>query len=116
MSASPLVTVVTATTGDARVIQAIESVAAQSHQNIQHLVVLDNPQASADIKMAIRQRGVDVIELPYPTGKDRFLCHRIYGASTFLGSGEFFCFLDEDNWFDPDHVASLLEITQRGFS
>jgi glycosyltransferase involved in cell wall biosynthesis len=116
MSASPLVTVVTAATGDPRVMQAIESVAAQSHRNIQHLVVLDNPQAPTDIKMAIRQRGVDLIELPYPTGKDRFNGHRIYGASAFLGRGDHFCFLDEDNWFDPDHVAALLDVTQRGFS
>jgi glycosyltransferase involved in cell wall biosynthesis len=116
MSASPLVTVITATTGDPRVMQAIESVASQSHQNIQHLVVLDNPQASAGIRTAIRQRGVDLLELPYPTGKDRFLGHRIYGASAFLGRGDFFCFLDEDNWFDPDHVAALLDVTQRGFS
>jgi|SRR5206468_3950112 len=116
MSASPLITVVTATTGDPRVMQAIESVSAQSHKNIQHLVVLDNPHAPADIKAAIRQQGVDMIELPYPTGKDRFNGHRIYGASAFLGKGDFFCFLDEDNWFDPDHIASLLDVVQRGFS
>jgi glycosyltransferase involved in cell wall biosynthesis len=107
---------VTATTGDARVMQAIDSVSAQSYKNIQHLVVLDTPQVPADVKTAIRQQGVDMIELPYPTGKDRFNGHRIYGASTFLGKGDFFCFLDEDNWFDPDHIASLLDVIQRGFS
>ena len=41
-----------------------------------------------------------MIELPYATGKDRFLGHRIIGASAFIGKGDFFCYLDEDNWFD----------------
>ena len=36
----------------------------------------------------IRQYNVDVIELPYSTGKDRFIGHRIIAASTFLGKGE----------------------------
>ncbi len=116
MTPSPLVTVVTATTGDARVLRAIESVAAQNHRPIQHLVVIDNPDAPTAIKAAIRRYNVDVIELPYATGKDRFNGHRIYGASTFLGNGDFFCFLDEDNWFDADHVASLVDVVNRGSS
>ncbi len=116
MNPNPLVTVVTPTTGDARVFRAIESVAKQTHRPIQHLVVIDNPDAPAEIKAAIRRYNVDVIEMPYATGKDRFNGHRIYGSSTFLGNGDFFCFLDEDNWFDPDHVASLLEVVKRGAS
>ena len=104
----PLVTVVTPTTGNSCVLRAIESVAVQSYKPIQHLIVIDNPEAPAEIKTAIRQFKVDMIELPYATGKDRFNGHRIYGASAFLGKGDFFCFLDEDNWYDTDHVASLV--------
>lgn len=116
MAASPLVTVVTPTTGDPCVLRAIKSVADQSYKPVQHLVVVDNPEAPAEIKSAIRQHNVDVIELPYATGKDRFVGHRIYGASAFLGKGDFFCFLDEDNWFDTDHIASLIEIVRQGFA
>jgi len=116
MTANPLVTVVTPTTGNPCVLRAVESVAAQSYKPVQHLVVIDNPEAPAKIKSAIRQYNVDVIELPYATGKDRFNGHRIYGASAFLGKGDFFCYLDEDNWFDPDHIASLIEVIRRGFA
>ena len=116
MSPAPLVTVVTPTTGDARVLRAIESVANQTYRSIQHLVFIDNPDAPADIKAAIRRHKVDVIELPYATGKDRFNGHRIYGSSVFLGNGDYFSFLDEDNWFDADHVASLADVINRGFS
>lgn len=111
----PLVTVVTPTTGDPSVLRAIQSVASQTYGAIQHLVVIDNPHAPAEIKTAIRAHNVDVIELPYATGKDRFIGHRIIGASSFLGRGEYFCFLDEDNWFDRTHVASLLNVISSGF-
>src|ERR1700730_537234 len=112
----PLVTVVTPTTGDPSVLRAIKSVAEQSYNAIQHLVVIDKPDAPDEIREAIRQYNVDVIELPYATGTDRFIGHRIIGASTFLGKGDFFCFLDEDNWFDTNHVASLLDVIQSGFT
>jgi hypothetical protein len=111
-----LVTVVTPTTGNPSVLRAIQSVADQSYKPIQHLIVIDNPEAPTEIKAAIREYNVDVIELPYATGKDDYLGHRIYGASVFLGKGDFFCFLDEDNWFDTNHVASLLDVIQSGFT
>jgi glycosyltransferase involved in cell wall biosynthesis len=112
----PLVTVVTPTTGDPSVLRAIQSVADQSYKPTQHLVVIDNPDAPTEIKAAIRQYNVDVIELPYATGKDRFMGHSIIGASAYLGKGEFFCYLDEDNWFDTNHVASLVDVIRSGFT
>jgi FkbM family methyltransferase len=110
-----LVTVVTPTTGDPLVFQAIESVSRQTHKHIQHLVVNDGVELSLDFREKIDRYDIDLIELPYPTGKDRFLGHQIYGASVFLGKGDFFCFLDEDNWFDRGHVASLLKVVDAGF-
>src|SRR5580704_372689 len=86
----PLVTVVAPTTGDPCVLQAIQSVADQNYKNIQHLVVIDDPDAPAEIKTAIRQHSVDVIELPYATGKDRIMGHRIIAASAYLGKGDFY--------------------------
>ena len=47
--------------------------------------------------------------------EDGFNGHRIYGASVFLGKGEFYCFLDEDNWGDANHIDSLLQGIKRGF-
>lgn len=116
MAAGPLVTVVTPTTGNPCVFRAIESVAAQSYKPVQHLVVIDNPDTAAETRRKIREYQVDVIELPYATGKDRFNGHRIYGASAYLGKGDYFCFLDEDNWLDPSHVGSLVDVVKRGFA
>ena len=107
--ANPLVTVITATTGSAFLRQNILSVQAQTHLNIQHLVVVDGNHADAEkIIHDFPQKNIHTIKLPYATGTNKFLGHRIYGASTYLAEGDFICFLDEDNWMDPHHVASLL--------
>jgi hypothetical protein len=45
MSTQPLVTVVTPTTCDPSVLRAIQSVADQTYDAIQHLIVIDNPDA-----------------------------------------------------------------------
>lgn len=109
----PLVTVITPTTGAPYLRQAIESVKSQTYTNIQHLVVVDGNHPKAHI-MLQDYPYVDVIELPYATGTDRYNGHRIYGASIYLMKGEYVCFLDEDNWLEPDHVESLMKVIQSG--
>lgn len=107
--ANPLVTVITATTGSIFLRQNISSVQAQTHSNIQHLVVVDGNYPNAEkIVCEFPQKNIHMIKLPYATGANKFLGHRIYGASTYLAEGDFICFLDEDNWMDPIHVESLL--------
>ena len=105
----PLVTVITPTTGAKTLVQAIESVKNQTYKNIQHLVVVDGNYPPAQ-PMLSEYPNVDKIWLPYSTGKDRFNGHRIYGASIYLMKGEYVCFLDEDNWYDENHIDSLVKV------
>jgi glycosyltransferase involved in cell wall biosynthesis len=109
----PLVTVITATTGDSCLVTALESVKKQTYGNIRHLVVIDGDHAEAR-RMVAGFNDIDVIQLPYATGTNGYLGHRIYGAATFLAEGEYVCFLDEDNWMDPEHVASLMDVIRQG--
>ena len=114
---NPLVTIITATTGSEFLTKNIDSVLNQTYQNFQHLVVVDGPGHLKKEQFAkIHHKQLDIIELPYPTGEDNFLCHRIYGGSTFFAKGDFICFLDEDNWMDPDHISSLLNLTSTSTS
>lgn len=112
--AFPLVTVITPTTGSPFLSKALDGIAAQSYGAIQHLVVIDGAERAANARVQLSGRPVDVIELPYPTGADRYNGHRIYAAATFLGKGDFFCFLDEDNWPDCEHVESLVGVLKAG--
>lgn len=107
----PLVTVITPTTGAPYLRQAIDSVKNQTYDNIQHLVVVDGQPKGRVI--AKEYPHIDIIDLPYPTGTDRFNGHRIYGASVYLAKGDLVCFLDEDNYYDPNHIESLVEVLQK---
>jgi glycosyltransferase involved in cell wall biosynthesis len=107
----PMVTVITPTTGASYLRQAIESVKNQTYDNIQHLVVVDGQPKGRVI--AREYPHIDLIDLPYPTGLDRFNGHRIYGASVYLAKGDLVCFLDEDNYFDPNHIESLVKVMEK---
>ena len=109
----PRVTVITPTTGAACVFKALESVRAQTLPNVQHLLVIDGPR-DFPLHMLDAFPQVDVLQLPYAVGKDRFNGHRIYGACTYLARGEFIVFLDEDNWFEPHHLESLDKVVRSG--
>ena len=105
----PLVTVITPTVGQPHLKRAIESVQQQTYPNIQHLVVGDGVDISWKLP-----KSIDFLRLPYNVGEGRFNGHRIYGACTYLAKGDYICFLDDDNWFDDDHVASLMAVIERG--
>jgi glycosyltransferase involved in cell wall biosynthesis len=111
----PMVTVITPTTGAPYLKKALESVKSQTYENIQHLVVVDGRHdEAANIIFDSPNEKMDTIHLPYSTGIDRYNGHRIYGAMTYLCKGDFVCFLDEDNWLDPDHVESLVKVIETG--
>ncbi|NUT17069.1 MAG: glycosyltransferase family 2 protein [Cupriavidus sp.] len=111
-------TVITAHGGNPLLARCVESVAAQSHGNIQHLVVADGPdhwdQARTVIGRHANRGHIDLVQLPYPTGQDRWNGHRIYGAGTFLARGEYLVFLDDDNALAPTHIADCLEVCRQG--
>jgi len=108
----PLVTVITPTTGAPCVRQALDSVKNQTYDNIQHLVVVDGQPKGRVI--AKEYPHINLVDLPYATGKDQYNGHRIYGAMTYIANGEFLCFLDEDNWYEPNHIETLVDVISKG--
>lgn len=110
----PLVTIITPTTGNKQLHQAVLSVENQTYDNIQHLVVIDGPDGARSAHEILEGSRADIVELPYATGKDQYNGHRIYGAMTFVAKGEYLIFLDEDNWFEPEHVEKLVEQIEAG--
>ena len=117
---SPLVTVVTATTGNPLLKKCVESVRLQSHRPIQHLIVVDGPDHYEKVKEIFEEIDIStfgeydrhVIYLPYSIGKDRWNGHRIYAAGTYIADGEYLIFLDDDNYLEPDHVENCLKAIQ----
>lgn len=108
---NPLVTIITPTTGTIYLKDCIESVNAQSYQNIEHLVVADgqHEKVCGILKEYQMMPKINVLKLPYATGTDQYNGHRIYGGCTYFARGDYIIFLDEDNWLDKNHVKSLVE-------
>jgi glycosyltransferase involved in cell wall biosynthesis len=104
---NPSVTIVTATTCTDYLKRNIDSVINQTYDNIQHLIVVDGQHHLDKLNYDIAS---DVVVLPYATGTEQYNGHRIYGAATYLAKGDYIMYLDEDNWLEPNHVESLVNI------
>jgi hypothetical protein len=108
MSTTPLVTVITATIGTEYLKQAVESVNNQTYPNIQHLIVIDGKEHVSKVEKSTDSG--DTLILPYNTGADGFNGHRIYGAANYIAKGDYICYLDEDNWYQPNHIEELVKV------
>ncbi len=112
------VSVITATTGGVRLANCIESVRNQTYKNIEHYVIVDGSdrlEQTSEILNAMEFPNGNnefVIVLPHATGLNRFNGHRIYGGFSFLTNGDYITWLDDDNEFTPNHIESLVKITQ----
>ena len=105
------VTVITPSIGSSKLLDAIESVRNQTYK-CNHLVVVDGPEyVDVVMKLAVPSGVTNVTLTPENTGKTggNFYGHRIYAAYPHLLNSDYILFLDEDNWYEPDHVESLIK-------
>jgi Glycosyl transferase family 2 len=107
------VTVITPTIGSPKLKDAIESVKNQTYK-CNHLVVIDGPEYRPSF-FDVMATGVNVVSSPENTGKTggNFYGHRIYAAYPHLINSDYILFLDEDNWYEPDHVESLVSLAEK---
>lgn len=87
--------------------RCMRSVAAQDYP-VTHYMVADGYASPAVMEAEVKH-----IILPQAHG-DNGNTPRGIGAISALNSGfDGFAFLDADNWFEPNHISSLVEIVQR---
>ena len=96
--------VITPTTGKDTVHKAIQSVRDQTITT-EHLVVLDGFQKADGY---IPKDLLRIIELPENVGGDGWYGHRVYAAMPLMVNADYILFLDEDNWFEPNHVETMI--------
>jgi glycosyltransferase involved in cell wall biosynthesis len=100
--------VITPTTGKDTVIQAIESVNNQTIPT-EHLLVIDGAKASYDLAdMDYDWTKTLAMQLPENVGANGWYGHRVYAAMPLMVNADYILFLDEDNWFEPNHVETML--------
>lgn len=108
----PSVCVITPTIGEKNIAQAIQCVKKQTYKNIEHLVVVDGPEYLEQARKYVPYT-VQLAVNPQNTGGGGFYGHRIFAAYPHLVNQDYIAFLDADNWWEPNHIASLVEIIER---
>lgn len=104
-------TVIIPTTGADTLGQAVTSVLSQTYPTRCYVVVdgADNSLAVDLINDFKKEKLVDIAVLPVNVGANGFYGHRIYAAFTHLVNTEYLCYLDQDNWFEPNHVETCIQ-------
>jgi hypothetical protein len=115
-----LVTIITPTLGLPVLARALQSVQQQDYPWLEHYVVGDGPEATdrvASLLPSTPLHPLRLLTLPVNVGGGGYCGHRAYAAVPYLVEGRYICFLDEDNWFEPNHVSSLMaRITREGLA
>lgn len=114
---SPVI-VITPSVGTDFLIKAVDSVLKQTYLNVKHLIVADGQEYEAAIRGKINLHfpeddRIIVTSTPYNTGAGGWNGQRIYAAYPHLLTQDYILFLDEDNWYEPDHVRSLVDVIER---
>lgn len=112
------VLVITPTTGAPELADAMRSVQCQTYKKIEHLVVVDGTKFSSNVDRVynyvefITDEKIKRVDLPFNTGGSGFYGHRIMAGFGHLTNHDYIIFLDQDNWFEPDHVETLINIIE----
>jgi glycosyltransferase involved in cell wall biosynthesis len=109
------VAVVTPTIGSKTLTQCIQSVEEQTYENLTHYIFIDGEKEYGNkiwhqLEDATK---VKTIRLEENVGKGWY-GHRVYAACSFLVDADVICYLDEDNWIDPNHIEELVKVLQEG--
>lgn len=113
--------IITPTTGIPELVDALTSVKEQELPKgwtVEHMVVVDGPEFVDATIQRLEEAGVreDVLfmALPYNTGGQGFYGHKIYASTPQLAMPDvdYIMFLDEDNWYTPNHVAETVSFTK----
>jgi len=105
--------VITPTTGKDTLAKAVESVGNQTIST-EHLIVCDGEDAwnkmslSKDAFKLCTNNKLRAITLPENVGGNGWYGHRVYAAMPLMVNADYILFLDEDNWFEPNHVETMI--------
>lgn len=107
------VLIVSATVGRVELRRCADSIQQQTHSDVRHLVVVDGVERAAGAESAldgiVGSKPLELVVLPRRTGHSGHFGYRIYGALPLLADEDLVLFLDEDNWFDSDHVETCVD-------
>ena len=99
--------VITPTTGKDTLDKALDSVQKQTIKT-EHLIVMDGQEAWNKVRSAPYNYGCKWMMLPENVGANGWYGHRVYAAMPLMVNADYILFLDEDNWYEPNHVETMI--------
>jgi len=118
----PSVAVIVPTIGSDKLEKALNSLHEQTYGNMTIVLVSDGLSENDRrflteriVKMNIERTVFDVLKelvtiwLPFNTGGNGYYGHRIYSSIPHLLDHEIILFLDEDNWYEPNHIETIVQ-------
>lgn len=107
-------TVIIPTTGSPEVWNAVESVLNQTYDTKLYLVI-DGKENYEKVAIPIikndydQNANINICTIPENVGANGFYGHRVYAAFTHLINTDYVLYLDQDCWFEPNHVESCVK-------
>ena len=114
----PSVAVIVPTVGSSKLAKAFDSLQDQTYGNMTVVLVADgiNPDDRILLEdfLVTKTKDKEVVPfwLPFNTGGNGYYGHRIYASIPHLLDHDFILFLDEDNWYEPNHVDTVVQTLQ----
>ena len=98
--------------------RCVASVLGQTRAAVNAYVVCDGPAFRSEVQAALDgldTARIQLLNLPENVGAGGYYGHRIFAGCSHFVNSEFVLFLDEDNWYEPEHIESLIaRITAHG--
>jgi len=108
------VAVVTPTIASEHLKKCIDSVDKQTYEDIVHYIFIDGCQYEPKAReILVGSSKTRMIELEENVGKGWY-GHRVYAACSFLVNADVICYLDEDNFLEPNHIETVIKKLQEG--
>lgn len=106
------IAVVTSTRGRETIKRAIESVEAQTRSARHYIFAHGADCWDAVMTNTDNYETTDVL-LPVANGGGGYAMAPVYAAAPYLVAEDLIFFLDDDNFYDPDHIESIVSIMEQ---
>ena len=105
------VAVVTSTRGRPTITKAIQSVKDQTRKAT-HYVFIHGAEYSDKTIPHLADDTV-AVHLPRANGGGGYGMAPVFALAPFAITEDVICYLDDDNWYEPDHIESLVEMIEK---
>lgn len=107
------VAVVTSTIGRPTLRKAIESVRGQTYKAVRHYVFAHGWEHHVKVETMLDDYAyVEGVYLPNNNGKDGLSMAPVFALAPYVVNEDVVFYLDDDNWYEPDHIESLVSLIE----